>query len=481
MGGCQFCSLFLKQFFDIGNAAGSIITEAIGLFRTFQCISAPKSFSTRFSRECLEMFKWATRIIELITENIQTTPLTTYESFTVYSIVIPLTILIFISSIILGRDFGLNIIIYGFFLAFGAGFGFIQINNKLAIGLTVASAVLIGGAFFFTAYSESFITHYFFEINRFKSKDLKIGRKTGIPFFFSACSTCFFFFLLCTHIFLRRMILSLIAFIAIAIALFIMSCFDGCYTCCCKCCSKKYTKVGKLVQKECGFFINCLQLLIIPSTELFVELMQSNYKNRWCIILTYLFVSLLLPMSMVLITILTDHPNICDKYKTPKSFSFNFYYYVELIDIVKQVVYAIFATYDIIWGCVATEICWFIFIIVLRPYKAVSDYSLTVGNSLLVFISNGAILYSEKHESGMFSFKFAFYFVLVCCIPAILSIYLFFIFDADFDEEDSDDERHEDQITFGMGYVAAIITPLVWLFYGTNMPLISNYVKIQPI
>ena len=83
--------------------------------------------------------------------------------------------------------------------------------------------------------------------------------------------------------------------------------------------------------------------------------------------------------------------------------------------------------------------------------------------------SNGGAIYMNYNGNGFFSFKLTVIFVIIACVPAIVSAYLFFIFDADFDEEDSDDERHEDQITFGMGYVAAIITLLVWLFYGTNI------------
>lgn len=49
---CQksFIFIFVTELFGIGNSAGSLISEAIGLFRTFQRLSATKAFAVHFSK-----------------------------------------------------------------------------------------------------------------------------------------------------------------------------------------------------------------------------------------------------------------------------------------------------------------------------------------------------------------------------------------------------------------------------------------------
>ena len=62
--------LFLKHLFDCGNSAGSIISEAFELLRTFQKFSGTKTFTVHFSKDCLKMFSWASSIVESIMSNI---------------------------------------------------------------------------------------------------------------------------------------------------------------------------------------------------------------------------------------------------------------------------------------------------------------------------------------------------------------------------------------------------------------------------
>lgn len=56
----------MKQLFNTGNNAGSIIFESINLIRTFQKVGSTKSFSIFISKDCLKMFSLATDLIEMI-------------------------------------------------------------------------------------------------------------------------------------------------------------------------------------------------------------------------------------------------------------------------------------------------------------------------------------------------------------------------------------------------------------------------------
>ena len=142
---CPFVSTFLLNFFDFGYNCGSIITEIISLFRTFQKLSAPATFSAKLSPKSLEMFEWAKKIIEKFANLVRTNPLTDFELYEIYTLIIPITILIFFSSII-SNKFILYCIVYGLFIMLGSGFGFIGVESGMAILLIIfSSAILLIG------------------------------------------------------------------------------------------------------------------------------------------------------------------------------------------------------------------------------------------------------------------------------------------------------------------------------------------------
>lgn len=99
---CPFCRLFLSQLFEIGNSAGSLIGEAVNLFRTFQRLSATKTFATKFSSECEGMFSWATDLVKNIISSFQIQPFKDIELFWLYTVAIPLLILTFIPCLFNG-------------------------------------------------------------------------------------------------------------------------------------------------------------------------------------------------------------------------------------------------------------------------------------------------------------------------------------------------------------------------------------------
>ena len=46
----------IKELFNIGNSTGSLISEIISLFKTFQMLSSTKSFQVHFSKDYLRVF-----------------------------------------------------------------------------------------------------------------------------------------------------------------------------------------------------------------------------------------------------------------------------------------------------------------------------------------------------------------------------------------------------------------------------------------
>ncbi|KAK8846994.1 hypothetical protein M9Y10_019568 [Tritrichomonas musculus] len=52
----DFNRAFFKELLGIGTNAGSLIIEAISIFKTFQRMSATKTFSVHFSKDCYKMF-----------------------------------------------------------------------------------------------------------------------------------------------------------------------------------------------------------------------------------------------------------------------------------------------------------------------------------------------------------------------------------------------------------------------------------------
>ena len=174
--------------------------------------------------------------------------------------------------------------------------------------------------------------------------------------------------------------------------------------------------------------------------------------------------------------VIIGHPDFEDKYRTAKFCNFNYYYLFELIDIVCQFVYAIFVAKDMIEVCLAVEIFWFVILIAFRPYNGKSDHSLSAGNALVLIISNSALLYYKKHESLNISLAVSIIFVVLACLPAIISLYLFFIFDFELNPENNMCENTliGDEIELNlmekMCKIATFLSPFSWFFYGLNIP-----------
>lgn len=134
--------------------------------------------------------------------------------------------------------------------------------------------------------------------------------------------------------------------------------------------------------------------------------------------------------------------------------------------------------YDIVWGCFFIEIAWIAFIFVFRPYKNISEYVLSAGNCLVTTISNIALLVATYKNIENFNFALSVSLVIITCLSAIASMFIFLIFD--FKTYDYDDEESEFSYksTLYLSYFSKLIAPIVWLFYAINIPLINGNVKL---
>lgn len=149
-----------------------------------------------------------------------------------------------------------------------------------------------------------------------------------------------------------------------------------------------------------------------------------------------------------------------------------------MVDIVKQIAYVIAAEYDVTLACIAIEAFWFILIIITHPYQNISDYSLAFGSSLVLFLANGGAIYMNYNGNGFFSFKLTVIFVIIACVPAIVSSYLFFIFDFNGKIEDSDSSSIKDNNLKSVFLISLIVAPLAWLVFGTNLPSLLEEVEL---
>lgn len=516
-----FNKLFLLQLFDIGNSAGSLINEAIGLFKTFQKISAPKSFQTRFTSEGEGAFSWAKDFIKSITNAFRVNPLTSFELFELYGYILPIIMLTFISALTEGYKFMLYLIVSILFLGFGTGISFIGENNYIAFPLIIFTGIIIVLGLFLKKYKifQCFnVLEFFYDICKCKSGKAKVDNrysddekqnennekqdknktkcceyKNNVQFTYAVVATSIIFVAITIPIFRQRFPLQLLLILIFPPAIILIFLIDISDRCCCK---KRQLHLTKISGKAICLVLNCVSLLIVPVTENFVKLMQDDYKSNWKCIIGYIAFGLIFPFIMTLMMILTNFYPICKKYNKPKRGHKNFFYYVELIDITKQIGYAILAVYDILWGCITIEMIWVLVVFIVFPYRDVSEYSLSFGNSLLILITNGVLLHGKKHGFHIFGFKTAIKFVVIACIPAVLSGYLYFIFDFkvkpedkthEFDDiDDSQLNSSEKEYKYGfvkdaiekICYLSHSITPLAWFFYGLNMSTFTSQINL---
>lgn len=478
--------LFIKDFIDIGNSAGSLLIQAITLFRTFQRLTAPKEFKTKFPHEFQVLFTWAKNLFDVITKNFRTNPLNEFETFNIYTLIFPLTILTFISTTHLQHYFLIFIFLLAAFFGLGIGIAYVKIEMSYAPAIMgpMGGFIFLFLLIYTTCYSpiaccckkkEKQLSNDEDDENEKNSDDQIYKGFSTILYFtrftFSTVLSGLIFYASLIPIMLKRWRLTKIISIIMGIIpapLFFIELILKAFL------SDRFT----LQEKMNGFLIKMLTLLIIPATEAFSTLIQNDIKNKSFAIASYFGVSFLIPLALLITMIIVCNPDIKDKYKESK---YNIFYYFELIDVLKQVGYAFAAAYDYLWVCLFLEVAWAIAIIAVRPFDDISEHFLSIGNSIVLIISNSVFLHSKKNDHITLNYGLSIFFFVLACIPAVLSFYIFFIFDFLKDgkiEEDEDeilDEKLENiRCAKKVSIVASIISPIGWFCYGLMFPTIAN-------
>lgn len=470
---------FFLQLFDIGRSAGSLITEALGLFRTFQKLTASNTFTMRFSEESLKMFKWAIDIFELIRHKFFFRPFDDYDFFYLYSCIIPLMLMTFISALLSGYSFYSYLLGYGMIFMLGTGLCFIGIDMIWAITFSSCGVLYIvialGCGCVFP--SIRFLTKKgeYDENEERKNMDCwctycgfcccKCNSKyNAIQFTYSLSKS-----LLLMTIFLMPilqgsykltvlyglvvlgiLVISIIIESIVALVKYIKKHVDF----------DELTNVPKFIDLCLSFF----SLLIIPSTEHFMNLVTGKFYNNWRLITCYIFYSLIVPLGLTIIMIAMRFDSILGKYK---DYKIAFVYFFELGEIVRQIAYAICASYDISYACIGLEVAWIVLVFACRPFQNKSDYFLQLGSSAILIIELAVCIAHEKKGSGFLSFSLTCFLLFLACIPAVGALYVYFIFDFTINEDDDDqeDEKKEDEVkAYKLGMIIRVVSPVAWLF-----------------
>lgn len=463
---CNNFKIFAKEFFSFGQSSGSIFTGAIGLFRTFQRISATRTFSASFSNECYKMFKWALNIFEVIRSIFFFRPLYDTQLFYIFSYAIPLTIVIFITAEASSYLFFGFIWIYYLALMIGVGIGFFGINLKLALILTLVPIGIIFIISFFCFKCDLLTVFKIFDPNA-KTFDCCPNEHNRLKNTFSLTTSLIVLTSVLLPVFIINNNNNLGKLYYYACSICVSTCFiiELIYI---------FGIVGlenfeetKSLIKLISFAFQIYPLLIVPATEYFSIVVQNEYKNDWRCIIGYVFFSLLLPIALVVFMIIGNVSDVVDKYHD------NYYAYIEIVDIIKQVVYAIVAAFDIPWACVGIEIGWLVLIFGLRPFVQISEYVIQAGNSLIIIIETVVCIVVSSRGNGFLNFATSVTFVVLAFIPAIAGFYVYFIVDFDPSEDDSSDDDFNDVYYF-LSLFVRIVSPFAMLIFGFFISRIIN-------
>ena len=158
----------------------------------------------------------------------------------------------------------------------------------------------------------------------------------------------------------------------------------------------------------------------------------NNYLISSWQIMTY--ISVVPIFSTFFLTILLTvykYEKVLKKYR-----DYGYYYYFEIFAVAHDYIYAILAGFNIFWGCFSIELIFLILIVVLRPYRHISDMAVQIGQAVLVMLIN---LLSEFLDTLGFTLSQALAILFACFFPMIVALYIYFIFEFD-------DEKQEDAL-----------------------------------
>lgn len=214
--------------------------------------------------------------------------------------------------------------------------------------------------------------------------------------------------------------------------------------------------------------VTVLSLLLIPSCETFVSVIESPTGPKWNIVLFFVVFNLIFPILLNIALILCEHKSTKDKYKD------GWYKWFETADVSQKIIYAIIATYNYPWACAGLQIAWMIAYCIFLPCSSVSDNVLNIGESLVLIIVN--ILIAVNSESKkLFPFGLCIGLMVVACLPVIIASYCFFIFDFSFGESNKEVDSGLNFKAMRIYYIFCLFgIPIACLLYGMNVPMIYD-------
>lgn len=448
----SFTSAFFKELIGIGHSAGSLVMEGIGLLRSFQRICATKTFELHFSKDCYKMISWAKNLFEIIISNFYIRSFNDIELFYCYNYVFPIVIITFITLLILTNRFYYLLLINAVFAAMGFGFGYIKYNYKTALCFIIPAFVIsiivivsfcccrLDKKFFKYVHSTRFIFPFTFAV----INSLIIASIVLLPFFMNNLyfvGSCLF--------------ISLI----IIVVVFVIEIVIGCLC--------NFTNMADYFMFKFPILVsNILTLLYIPVIDYFVNIMKNEYKKDWTCIIGFVNFGFLLPLLMIVLMMFgTD---TLGKYRKRKLI------FYEIIDMFRQISFAFVSAFDIPYACIGIEAGWLLLMIFHHPYNNVSEIVLQIGNSLIIILSNIIVVVFDKLMKGMLSFYMSICIIAAACIPAIISLFIFFKKDFEIDDDDQNEEKAKN-LNAIISVLITFYSPISWLFFGMVIPVIMKY------
>lgn len=218
---CCAKSQFLKEFFGTGSHAGSIILQGIEIFKTFQRISAPKSFAFHFSHKCFHFFRWAIDLVKSIIGLAK--PVSNFHLFCMFTFVLPLTILSYICTMILRKKNYLYFIIVVVCTAFGLGIKLCEIQWVAGLPILLISLIII-----------IFIIYKVVTMDKSEIFDMD-KNSVDLNLSFTFLNSLFIFYLTAIPILAEHLIFGLLLFNITGLSIIILPLVEGCCDCCNKC------------------------------------------------------------------------------------------------------------------------------------------------------------------------------------------------------------------------------------------------------
>lgn len=432
-----------------------------------------------FSHECISLFKWVTDLIDLFFNLFNAKPITNFDSYLLYSLIFPISILFFIT---LKSNKLLYLILYGLFLGAGAFFGLFA----NLIQFCFIPIIAFGIFFAMSSPLQKFFANCFkskVENERIEDDVISEEENLQLNFHFSFCflGSSFILCLLLIPIYRDRYSISILLIIIIPLIIIIVFCIEliNFFFF-----NNSFNTTYKYSAKMILFINNILTLLIVPSTEKFISNVTVNeyYRKQWCFYFSYIIINVLIPIIVSIVLVKGEHSSAIEKYRQTKS---NCLYYLNVIDLIKQIIYAFFSSFDIVYGCLSVEVIWLLMMIFLHPFSKVSDYFFTFFTSILIIAGNSVTILSTFKTIGPLSLGQTIVCFILICIPAIVSMYTYFIFDFKTDDIQDDEMKMEDidessenendnDVADQMGIIMQSFTSFAFFLYGSNIHLFDS-------